>query len=191
MTTLAVNLAGAALIGWIVWYFFLSRRPEGGAAAEAAGIQEIHVTVNGGYIPERIAARPGLPLRIHFRREETSACSEEVVFPDFGIHRKLPAFETTVIDLPSAAAGTYGFACGMDMMHGALVVGEPSAPSDARPSAVEPPPAIDPICGMTVDPARAAGSSERAGRTYYFCGLGCKARFDAGGDAPQRAAPPR
>jgi Cu+-exporting ATPase len=39
---------------------------------------------------------------------------------------------------------------------------------------------IDPICGMTVDPAYAAGSSERDGKTYYFCGLGCKKKFDAG-----------
>jgi P-type Cu+ transporter len=40
--------------------------------------------------------------------------------------------------------------------------------------------AIDPICGMSVDPRTAAGTSERGGQTYYFCSLGCKARFDAG-----------
>jgi Cu+-exporting ATPase len=37
----------------------------------------------------------------------------------------------------------------------------------------------DPVCGMTVDPARAAGISQHDGRTYYFCSKGCKARFDA------------
>jgi P-type Cu+ transporter len=31
---------------------------------------------------------------------------------------------------------------------------------------------------MTVDPATAAGSSERDGETHYFCGLGCKKKFD-------------
>jgi len=36
----------------------------------------------------------------------------------------------------------------------------------------------DPVCGMTVDPKRAAGSSLHAGRTYYFCSSGCKASFD-------------
>ncbi len=40
--------------------------------------------------------------------------------------------------------------------------------------------AIDPICGMTVDHAKAAGTSERDGITYYFCGLSCKKKFDAG-----------
>jgi Cu+-exporting ATPase len=39
-------------------------------------------------------------------------------------------------------------------------------------------PAIDPVCGMQVDPATAAGSSEYQGQTYYFCSLGCKRQFD-------------
>ena len=37
----------------------------------------------------------------------------------------------------------------------------------------------DPVCGMTVDPANAAGHVEHAGRTYYFCGRGCLERFTA------------
>ncbi|HWS89853.1 MAG TPA: heavy metal translocating P-type ATPase [Pyrinomonadaceae bacterium] len=40
---------------------------------------------------------------------------------------------------------------------------------------------VDPVCGMTVDPARAAGTSEREGVRYYFCSPGCKQRFDAAG----------
>ncbi|HET7230709.1 MAG TPA: heavy metal translocating P-type ATPase [Longimicrobium sp.] len=39
--------------------------------------------------------------------------------------------------------------------------------------------AIDPVCGMTVDPANAAGSSEANGHAYWFCSAGCKQRFDA------------
>ena len=39
--------------------------------------------------------------------------------------------------------------------------------------------ALDPVCGMTVDPAKAAGSHEHGGTTYYFCGKGCLARFKA------------
>lgn len=200
MDTLVVNVLGAGLIAWIVWYFFLSRRAEQAAAAEASGVQEVHVRVKGGYIPERIMARPGVPLRIHFRREETSACSEEVVFPDFGIRRQLPAFETTVIEIPASTPGSYGFACGMDMMHGTLVLGEAAAEPDAMheppPGTHEPAPApmpspapasaaIDPICGMSVDPARAVATSEREGRTVYFCSVGCKTRFDGGGAPPE------
>ncbi len=37
----------------------------------------------------------------------------------------------------------------------------------------------DPVCGMWIDPARAAGSSQYKGETIYFCNPGCKAKFDA------------
>ncbi len=36
----------------------------------------------------------------------------------------------------------------------------------------------DPVCGMTVAPRRAAGTSSYAGKTYFFCSAGCKASFD-------------
>jgi Cu+-exporting ATPase len=48
--------------------------------------------------------------------------------------------------------------------------------------------AIDPICGMTVDPATAAGSHDHQGQRYYFCGLSCLERFKAD---PERALQPR
>ena len=37
----------------------------------------------------------------------------------------------------------------------------------------------DVVCGMQVDPAKAAGSSVYAGKTYYFCAKVCKEKFDA------------
>jgi Cu+-exporting ATPase len=37
----------------------------------------------------------------------------------------------------------------------------------------------DVVCGMQVDPTKAAGHSEYEGKTYYFCALGCKRKFDA------------
>ncbi len=36
----------------------------------------------------------------------------------------------------------------------------------------------DPVCGMDVDTATAAGQSEYQGQTYYFCGTSCKEKFD-------------
>ena len=38
---------------------------------------------------------------------------------------------------------------------------------------------IDPVCGMKVDPAKAAGSSNYQGKTYHFCGAGCEKAFNA------------
>jgi Cu+-exporting ATPase len=38
--------------------------------------------------------------------------------------------------------------------------------------------ALDPVCQMTVEPAKAAAQSTYQGRTYYFCAVGCKQTFD-------------
>ena len=38
---------------------------------------------------------------------------------------------------------------------------------------------IDPVCGMTVDPDQAAGTSEYQGRRYLFCSTSCLQRFQA------------
>ena len=38
---------------------------------------------------------------------------------------------------------------------------------------------IDPVCGMEVDPATAAGAWPLGGRTYFFCSVGCLERFKA------------
>lgn len=49
--------------------------------------------------------------------------------------------------------------------------------SDPGMTAAQDSAAVDPICGMSVDPAK-AGTSARDGRTYYFCSSACKKRFD-------------
>jgi Cu+-exporting ATPase len=38
---------------------------------------------------------------------------------------------------------------------------------------------LDPVCGMMVDPDRAAGHVDHNGTTYYFCSKGCVAKFTA------------
>jgi YHS domain-containing protein len=38
--------------------------------------------------------------------------------------------------------------------------------------------AKDPVCSMEVDPRKAAAQSSYKGQTYYFCAVGCKAKFD-------------
>ena len=53
----------------------------------------------------------------------------------------------------------------------------------------------DPVCGMAVDEAKAAGSSAYRGRKYYFCGASCLAKFKAEPDryvqqTDSRDAPP-
>ena len=49
-------------------------------------------------------------------------------------------------------------------------------PATAAPSAAK---AIDPVCGMEVDPATAEEKAEHEGKTYYFCCDGCRSMFQA------------
>jgi Cu+-exporting ATPase len=51
---------------------------------------------------------------------------------------------------------------------------------------------IDPVCGMKVQPAKAAAVIDHDGVTYYFCGKGCATKFQADPDKylhPQQAEP--
>ena len=52
----------------------------------------------------------------------------------------------------------------------------------AKPADDSPEAATDPVCGMSVDPARAAHSHAHGGQTYYFCCAGCRAKFEADPD---------
>lgn len=119
-----VALAAASGIAWVNWYFFLSERKAGVAMTGAGGVQEATVQVKGGYEPAIVRARVGSPLRITFDRQETSPCSGEVVFPDFGLKRFLPAHDRTTVELVPEKAGEFGFTCGMGMLQGQLVVTE-------------------------------------------------------------------
>jgi plastocyanin domain-containing protein len=118
----AVVLAGIAAIAWVNWYFFLAKRTAVTATAGAGGAQEVTITVHGGYEPAEVKVRQGQPVRLIFDRQEDSSCSEEVVIPEFGIRKFLPAFQKTPVELTPGKAGAFDITCGMSMLHGKLIV---------------------------------------------------------------------
>lgn len=117
-----VVVAGLAAIAWINWYFFLAQRQTATAVVGAGGVQEVTITVHGGYDPAEVRLKKNVPVRLIFDRQETSSCSEEVVLPDFGIRKFLPAFQKTTVELKPDRAGSFEVTCGMSMLHGRLVV---------------------------------------------------------------------
>jgi plastocyanin domain-containing protein len=117
-----VVFLGTAAIGWVNWYFFLARRSSAPATVAAGGAQEVTITVQGGYEPAEVKVKRGLPVRLVFDRREDSSCSEEVVIPEFGIRKFLPAFQKTPVELTPEKTGTFDITCGMSMLHGKLVV---------------------------------------------------------------------
>jgi plastocyanin domain-containing protein len=120
----AVVLGGIAAIAWVNWYFFFAGRSAAAAEVGAGGTQEIGIRVAGGYDPAHVRVKRGVPVRLVFDRRESSGCSEEVVFPDLGIRRFLPAHEKTVVEFTPERPGSYEFTCGMSMLRGRITVEE-------------------------------------------------------------------
>jgi P-type Cu+ transporter len=123
-TDIAVVSGGLALTGLLGWFFFGPKRAH--SAEQVGNVQEVKVTVNGGYSPDLVRVRQGVPLRIVFDRQESGECTSRVVFPDFAVNRSLSAYAQTTVELLPDRAGEFGFACGMNMIHGKLIV-EPQA----------------------------------------------------------------
>lgn len=116
-----VIVGAVALIALVLWYFFGER--EAVAATEAAdGVQQVKITVKGGYSPDVVRVKQGRPVRLDFFRDETASCSETVVFGDFGIARDLPAHRTTAVEFTPDKPGEFTWTCGMNMLRGKLVV---------------------------------------------------------------------
>lgn len=118
---LLVIASGVLLILAVLWYFFGDR--EGAVATTSeSGAQEIRITVKGGYDPDLIIVKQGKPVKLDFYRDESSSCSEQVIFSDFGIVRNLPAYETSRIEFTPQETGEFQFTCGMGMLRGKVVV---------------------------------------------------------------------
>jgi len=81
----------------------------------------VRIAVRGGYDPATVRVKAGAPVRLVFDRQETAGCSEEVVFPAFGIRKFLPAGQPTPIEITPPSPGRYEFMCGMSMLRGAVV----------------------------------------------------------------------
>ncbi|UER55407.1 heavy metal translocating P-type ATPase [Kineosporiaceae bacterium SCSIO 59966] len=108
------------LTGALGWYFFGPRSSS--RAAVEGGVQALTVAVKGGYSPDVIEVEQGVPVRLLFDRQEAGDCSSRVVFPDFKVNQNLPAYATTAVEFTPQQVGEYGFACGMNMLHGTVKV---------------------------------------------------------------------
>ncbi len=89
---------------------------------QSAPATSFSIHVKGGYHPDTIRVSQGSHVQLAFYRDEESACTKEIVFKDFNIRRELPAWKTTVVELHAEKRGSYQFTCGMNMVHGTLIV---------------------------------------------------------------------
>jgi plastocyanin domain-containing protein len=96
------------------------KRPAGEGAGGAR--TEIKITVDAvGYHPAEARAPAGKPVRLTVTRTSEDLCGEEIVVPSANVKKMLPLNQPVSIDLTMPASGKLAFACGMDMMRGALI----------------------------------------------------------------------
>ncbi len=117
-----VILSGIVLTVLIAWYFWFAPKAQTRAAVSESGAQEVAVTVKGGYTPDVIVVQKGRPVRLTFTRQESSACSEQVLFPDFNKNAALPEGKPVTLEFTPDQPGEYGFQCQMGMLRGKLIV---------------------------------------------------------------------
>ncbi len=121
-TQILVDILGVAVMVFIAWFFWLAPKPRTAASTSAGGVQEVAITVKGGYTPDVILVKAGQPVRLHFTRQESASCSEKVLFPDFNQSALLPEGEQVTLEFTPQTPGEYGFQCGMGMLRGKLIV---------------------------------------------------------------------
>jgi plastocyanin domain-containing protein len=93
------------------------------SSTPGAGGQEvaIHVTENG-FEPDTVTVKAGSPVTLLVTRETDKTCATEFVLSEHQIDRPLPLNQTVAITFTPTKAGELTFACGMDMLHGTVVV---------------------------------------------------------------------
>jgi P-type Cu+ transporter len=148
-----VTAGGLVLLAALVWFFFGPK--QAGEAKLTGDVQEVAVRIKGGYSPDLIRVQQGVPLRLVFDRQESGDCTERVVFPDFRVSKRLPAFQRTAVELLPERSGRFAFACGMNMVHGELLVEPPSRDGETG---------ADPASAAPVDEAGAEGHTHEVAR---------------------------
>lgn len=123
MISFWIVAAAFAAIFWVNWYFLFGQKPAAVAkTSESGDVQEVRITVQGGYTPSVARVTRNKPVRLIFDRLEKSPCSDEVVISKAGIRRFLKPFEQTAIEFTPAETGEYEFTCGMNMLRGRVEV---------------------------------------------------------------------
>lgn len=82
-----------------------------------------HVAIEAGkdgYVPDKIAGKPGEKLVLTFTRTMDASCISQLKAPD-GKMVDLPLNKPVDVPVTVPQTGEVGFACGMDMFHGTIV----------------------------------------------------------------------
>jgi hypothetical protein len=126
MTALASPITAQKIVAAASSYF----GPQTAVAAPAApapvpvnGVQVLKIdATSGGYSPQSISAKAGVPTKVVFHTDNTRSCIVYTTFPSIGKQVVLPDSGDTEVDLGTLAAGEIPISCSMGMYTGTIVV---------------------------------------------------------------------
>jgi len=89
----------------------------------ASGPREIKIVADeNGFTPKTVSVKKGEPIVLVITRTSDATCATEAIFAETGKRYELPKGQAVRVELPTDAAGTLHFACGMDMYKGEVVI---------------------------------------------------------------------
>jgi RND family efflux transporter MFP subunit len=97
----------------------VSTDPAETSAAMSAATVEI---TEQGFVPPSVTLKAGQGAGVTFIRKTDNTCAKEVVFPSLKVTKPLPLNVPVTIELPPQASGEINYVCGMNMLHGKVVV---------------------------------------------------------------------
>jgi plastocyanin domain-containing protein len=93
------------------------------APVAPAGSRTVEMSVTEkGFEPAHIEVKKGEPLHLVVTRRTERTCARELVIKDQDLRKELPLNEAVSFDFTPSKTGEMGYACGMDMIRGVLVV---------------------------------------------------------------------
>lgn len=113
---LAVTLFGILGIIFTAWFFLFKKE------REVKAMDSIDIIVSGGYSPNVVVVPKGKTTKLNFIRKDANECLSEIVLGDFKIKKELPLNQKVIVEITPQKSGEYGFACGMNMFHGKIIV---------------------------------------------------------------------
>ena len=91
------------LIGFILWWFFGKHTETVGTANVGQGSQEADIVVKGGYSPSTIVLKQGVPAKVNFDMQDSTACLSHVVFEQDRKSTRLNSSHELASRMPSSA----------------------------------------------------------------------------------------
>ena len=115
-------IVGIMAIAFIAWWFLGKHDGSVEQAKVNSTNQTVNIQVKGGYSPEKVVLKKGVPATLNFKRLDSSSCLDHVIFSDLGINQELPKGQVEQVKIDTSKAGEYDWECSMNMFHGKVIV---------------------------------------------------------------------